>query len=197
MRFRAALLLSAVLTAGAAFALDTVPVRMSFGTWGYDTGGQNKTVKPGDDFNAFANGGFLDTLAIPADRSSYGVDAILSEEAQLQLRAILEDTAAPADAAADAAKARGLYSAFMDQARVDALGGRPLSPGLDAIRAAKTRGDLAAVMGGGALNFQASLFDVSIETDAKAPDRYAVIVSQNGLGLPDRDYYLKPGFAKQ
>jgi putative endopeptidase len=174
------------------------PSQMTFGTWGYDASGANKAVKPGDDFNAFANGTYLDNLAIPADRSRYGVDEILTEEVELRIKGILEsDKVPPPNAVADLLKARVFYQAFMDQDRVDAMGAKPLAPDLADVARAGTRVELAALMGTAVMGFQASLFDLSIETDAKAPNRYAVVVSQSCVGLPDRDYYLQPQFAAE
>lgn len=170
---------------------------MTFGRWGYDAGGANRAVKPGDDFNAFANGTYLDNLVIPADRSRYGVDEVLTEEVELRIKGILESDKEPPNAAADVLKARVLYQAFMDQDRVDAMGAKPLAPDLGAVAGAGTRAELATLMGTAVMSFQASLFHLSIETDAKAPNRYAVVVSQSSLGLPDRDYYLQPRFAAQ
>ena len=165
------------------------------GTWGFDAQGENPAVKPGDDFYNYANGRFLDELQIPADKSRYGLDYIMSDTAERQVRAILESTQAPAGSdAADAIKTRALYHAFMDQGRIDALGSRPLQPDLAAVRAVKTR-DQLAVLQSKVGTFQGSLFGVDIGADAKTPDRYAVYIGQAGLGLPDRDYYLKPEFA--
>ena len=165
------------------------------GTWGFDAQGENPAVKPGDDFYNYANGRFLDELQIPADKSRYGLDYIMSDTAERQVRAILESTQAPAGSdAADAIKTRALYHAFMDQGRIDALGAKPLQPDLAAVRAVKTR-DQLAVLQSKVGTFQGSLFGVDIGADAKTPDRYAVYIGQAGLGLPDRDYYLKPEFA--
>ena len=125
----------------------------------------------------------------------YGVDYVLSDAAETQVRAILEEPAGAGPAAAEAAKVHAAFAAFTDEARVERLGAAPLQPDLDAIRAAKTRGNLAELMGRGNEGFQAGVFDVGIQADLKAPTRYAVCLGQAGLGLPDRDYYLTPQFA--
>ena len=165
------------------------------GTWGFDAQGEDPSVKPGDDFWTYTNGRFLSELQIPPDKSRYGLDYIMSDTAEKRVRAILENAEAPSGAdAADATKTRALYRAFMDQKRVDALGSRPLRPDLAAVRAVKSR-EALAVLQSKVGTFQGSLFGVDIGADAKSPDRYAVYVGQGGLGLPDRDYYLKPAFA--
>jgi len=168
------------------------------GTGNYVIAGGDTAVNPGDDFNMFANGTYLARLKIPAHHTSYGVDEMLAEKVDRQVREILEgDRAESPETAPDLSKARTLYRAFMDQHRIDAAGAKPLSPDLAAIRQAQTKADLAALMGASVRGFEAALFDVSIDIDARRPDRYAVIVSQSGLGLPDRDYYLLPQFAAE
>ncbi|HEY5409534.1 MAG TPA: M13 family metallopeptidase [Caulobacteraceae bacterium] len=165
------------------------------GTWGFDAQGEDPSVKPGDDFWTYANGGFLSALQIPPDKSRYGIDYIMGDIAEKHVRTILESADRPSGPdAADAIKTRALYHAFMDQKRVDALGSGPLQPDIAAVRAVKSRDELA-VLQSKVGTFQGSLFGVDIGADAKSPDRYAVYVGQGGLGLPDRDYYLKPEFA--
>ena len=196
---RARLLASAVLGLAAlaapiANAATPDPV-IRTGTWGFDTQGQDTSVKPGDNFWTYANGGFLAALEIPADKSRYGLDYIMADVAEKHVRAILESTEpATGSEADDAIKTRALYHAFMDLGRVDALGDKPLRPDLAAVAAVNSRDGLA-VLQAKVGTFQGSLFGVDISPDAKNPDRYAVYLGQDGLGLPDRDYYLKPEFA--
>ena len=92
-----------------------------FGPWGYDLGARDTTVKPGDDFFAYANGAWLKRTEIPADRSNYGMHAALAERVLVQLRTIMED-AAKADPATVAGKVGAYYAAFMDEARIEQLG---------------------------------------------------------------------------
>ncbi len=89
------------------------------------------------------------------------------------------------------------YKSFMDEARVEQLGAKAIAPELSDVRSAKTREDLASLAGRNTTDFEGTLFDLYIDADLKDPNRYAVYVSQAGLGLPDRDYYLKPEFAAQ
>ncbi len=168
-----------------------------YGGWGLDTAGMDRSVKPGADFFDYVNGAWDRNTPIPADKSSYGIDYVLSDGAEKNLRSILEadPSTVTGPAAADAVKVHAAYKAFLDEKRVNALGAAPLAPDLAAIRAAKTRSELAAVMGQAPEGFQSSIFEIGIQNDAKAPDRYAVYLGQGGLGLPDRDYYLTPAFA--
>jgi putative endopeptidase len=166
-----------------------------YGTWGFDTAGEDTSVKPGDNFFDYANGDYLKKAEIPADRTRFGNFDQLSILSETRVHAILEQEAAhPGPTLADH-KIGALYSAFMDQARIDRLGARPLQPDLDRVKAATSRADIAALMGATNTRFGSSLVAVRIMPDAKDPSRYAVYMGQSGLGLPDRDYYLKPAFA--
>ena len=194
--FLAAAALACVLTAVRAGAAPAAP---QYGDWGLDTAGMDASVRPGDDFFSYVNGTWVAKTPIPSDRSGWGVDAILTEGAEAHVRTILEADPATVRgvAAVDAVKIHAAYRAFMDEARIEALGAAPIAPDLAAIRRAATRADLAALMGGGHESFQASIFRMGISADEKAPDRYTASIAQGGLGLPDRDYYLQPGFAKK
>ena len=87
------------------------------------------------------------------------------------------------------------YKAFMDEARVESLGAKPLDPLLNEVRPAKSRECAAALMGRTNSDFEGSLFNLYIDVDLKDPKKYALYISQGGLGLPDRDYYLDKAFA--
>jgi putative endopeptidase len=164
------------------------------GPWGFDMSGEDTAVKPGDDFFRFANGKAVDKLIIPADRSRFGAFDALRELSDARSRAVIEAPGTPAPGT-DEARIKALYASFMDQGRLQALGLKPLRPELAAIKAAPTRAALARLMGKGASSLYGSIFGVYIGDDAKDPQRYAVILSQAGLTLPDRDYYLTPQFA--
>jgi putative endopeptidase len=179
---------------GGAGGLTAAP-RM--GLWGFDLAGRNTAVQPGADFFDYANGTYVEKLQIPADRSRFGVFDALNELSVNRMRAVLDTAAADPAASGETAQIGGLYKSFLDEARVDALGARPMAADLAAIRAVTSREDLAALMGASAKGFGGSVFSVYVYDDAKAPDRYAVYLGQAGLGLPDRDYYLKPDFAPQ
>lgn len=167
-----------------------------YGSWGFDTAGEDKAVKPGDDFFSYANGAYIKKTEIPADRTHFGNFDALSILSETRVHAILEDEAAHPGAAPSDHKIGALYTAFMDQGRIDQLGAAPLQADLNRVKAVKTKADLAAVMGAAHTRFGSSLFSVRISPDAKDPSRYAVYIGQAGLGLPDRDYYLKPSFAE-
>ena len=170
-----------------------------YGKWGFDLAGRDTSVKPGDDFYRYANGGYEDRLVIPADQTRYGNFTVLSVLSENRVHKILEDAAAGrgGDDPVLRAKLGAYYQAFMDQARVNALGAAPLGADLLKIKAANTHDDIAALMGDKALPAD-SFFDAYVSPDAKDPLHYTVDMGTGGLGLPDKDYYLKdsPQFAK-
>ncbi|WP_068879284.1 M13 family metallopeptidase, partial [Phenylobacterium sp. CCH12-B4] len=168
-----------------------------YGTWGFDLSGMDRSVKPGDDFFKFANGKWAERTEIPADRVRYGNFHKLRELSDNRMHAILEDAAAGRLTDPDAAKIAAGYRAFMDEAAVEALDAKPLAPELAEIRKVGSKDDFTALMGKSNLSGFTSILPVYISIDAKAPTRYAVMSATGGLGLPDRDYYLQPGFAEK
>jgi putative endopeptidase len=163
----------------------------AIGRFGLDLAGADPSVRPGDDFYRYAGGHWLATTTLPADRSSWGTFARLREESDAHVHAILEAAAAgKAPAGSPARKIGDYYSSFLDTAAIDARGLEPARPALEAIAAAKSHEDLARLMARADLELAAPI-DFGITIDRKNPDRYVVFVSHAGLGLPDRDYYLR------
>jgi len=169
-----------------------------YGTWGFDASGEDRSIKPGDDFFAFADGTYNTTLKIPADHTRFGSFDVLGDLSEARVHLILDEAAAKVSTEAPTTvegKVGAAYKAFMDEARVESLGQKPLARDLAEVNAVKTRGELAYIMGKAAGGVQASLFGVGIQPDDKDPNRYLIEIGQDGLGLPDRDYYLTPQFA--
>jgi putative endopeptidase len=195
-RLRVALMAAVVGCASTAWAADSDPLASpKYGTWGFDASGMDTSVSPGDDFNRFANGAWEARTTIPPDRSRFGNFDILSVLSETRVHAILEDAAAGKLDDPDAAKIGAAYRAFMDEARADKLDIKPLAPQLAAIRKLKDKGAVAALMGQQNTHDTSSIIDLYISQDGKSPNVYAVFLSAGGLGLPDRDYYLKDSFA--
>ena len=189
----------AVLTVGAAVAAPAEKA-LHYGKWGFDASGEDPSVKPGNDFFAYANGGWDKRTEIPADRVRFGDDEVLSDTAEARIRTIMQNGAVGVRgrAAVDATKVGAFYSAYMDKARIEALGAKPIAPDLAAIRNAASREALAEAMGAGqGRGFLRAPFRLGIGADAKAPDHYMVGMDQGGLSLPDRDYYLSDKFAEK
>jgi putative endopeptidase len=190
------------LMAGSAWSADAPAQDASlaspkYGTWGFDLSGMDRSVKPGDDFFKFANGKWAERTEIPSDRSRYGNFNKLRELSDNRMHAILEDAAAGKLSDPDAAKIAAGYKAFMDEAAVEALDAKPLAPELAEIRKVKSKDEFTALMGKANNSGFTSILPVGIGIDAKSPTRYVVNATNGGLGLPDRDYYLKPDFAEK
>lgn len=166
----------------------TTTARDYWGTWGVDTELMNPAIKPGDDFYAYVNGKWLDTFEIPADRTRYGAFTLLAEKSEQRVRKIIDELAATKpDPSTGAGKVAAFYNAYLDTAAIDAAGLAPAQPYLDKIKAAKTREDLAKLFGTPGFRSPVAGF---VDIDSKQTDRYIFQVTQAGLGLPDRDYYL-------
>jgi putative endopeptidase len=166
------------------------PVRKAaIGDFGLDLSAGDKSVKPGDDFFAYANGTWEQNFAIPPDKASFGPFDRLDELSKQRVRGIIEQSAAAQAANGTPAQQIGdYYAAFMDDSAIEANGLAPAQADLQRIAAAKSRTDVARLFG--TIGY-ATLFDVQLSPDYKNPDRYAVVISESSLGLPDRDYYLK------
>ncbi|HXS87914.1 MAG TPA: M13-type metalloendopeptidase [Steroidobacteraceae bacterium] len=151
----------------------------------------DKAVRPQDDFYRHINGGWLATAQIPADRSNYGTFTKLQEDAERDLRDILEEAAkAKAPAGSDAQKVGDYYASFLDEAAVEARGLQPLQDELARIDAIKTKQELAGYIGRAQRLFVAQPFAYFVAVDEKNSTQYISTVTQTGLGMPDRDYYL-------
>ncbi len=195
---------SALVAGPAARAQDVPPspeaVRTPhYGTWGFDLGGRDLATPPGKNFFRYADGRDVDRMTIPPDRSTYGAFVALAELSEAREHAILIQAAAtaPEQPATPDGKIGAYYKAFMDEARIEALGTRPLAHDLDAIRAVRDKAQMARLMGLSGKGYLRSIFSFGIGADEKDPNRYVVGVGQGGLGLPDRDYYLTAQFAPQ
>jgi putative endopeptidase len=167
------------------------------GPWGFDMAGRDTAVSPAHDFFEYANGTYLNKLEIPADRSRYGAFDALQELSQQRMQAVAEKAAKNSAASGDEAKVGAFYHSFMDEAAVNAAGAKPMAADLAAIKAVKTKAELARLMGGTMRKFGGSFFGAYVHDDAKDPDRYTAYLFQGGLSLPDRDYYLEDRFKTQ
>ncbi len=156
------------------------------------------SVRPQDDLYAHVNGKWIQSVEIPADRSSWGSGSMLRESTKAQIRSIIE--AAQADKSAKPGsnnqKIGDLYASFMDEKKLDALGYAPLSAELAKIRALKDKKGVQPLIARLAQMGVSTPYELGIMQDAKESTRYAVYISQSGLSLPDRDYYLKNDDAK-
>jgi predicted metalloendopeptidase len=148
----------------------------------------DRSVRPQDDFYRFVNGQWLKNTPIPADKSNYGSFTMLADEAEKNLRVIVEEAAAAkAPKGSDQQLIGDFYTSFMDEARAEQLGLTPLQPELDRIAAIKDRKQLLAYLSRAQLLLIDTPIGAQIFADAKNPDMNTLWVAQSGLGLPERD----------
>ncbi len=161
------------------------------GTFGVALENMDKTVKPGDNFFYYVNGTWLKNTQIPADKSNYGSFNILADRSQDQVKTIIEDLSQMDNAAGSVEQKIGeLYAAFMDTDTIEAKGMAPVQADLAKIAALDSRKAVAAMMGDPAMGVR-SPFGGFVTTDAKNPKAYLFYLTQSGLGMPNRSYYLK------
>ncbi len=170
-------------------------------TGGIDLAGMDRSVAPGDNFFAYANGAWIKTASIPPDRSSYGPGAMLAELTTKRTSDLITEIASQsAPPGSEALKIKDFFAAYMDEAGIEAKGLKPLQPLLDSISAIADRKGLSRVLGKqlradvdilNATNVTTdNLFGLWVAQDLDNPSRYAPFILQGGLGMPDRDYYL-------
>ena len=157
---------------------------------GIDTTSFDRAVRPQDDFFRFVNGTWLANTEIPADASSWGSFNELNEKSRTALHQILED-AAKAPAGTEKAKLGAIYASYMDSARIEQLGITPLSGELATIGKLTSAAQLPATFAHFATIGISNPAAAGVGQDPKASSINIVQVRQSGLGLPDRDYYLR------
>ena len=168
---------------------------------GLDLAGMDKSVAPGDDFNAHANGDWLKATEIPPDKPSYGPGNILADETRKRTVALIQESAGAGDKATPEARKIGdFYSSYMDEAGIESKGAAPLKPDLDVVAAIKDKRRLASMIGStlradvdplNNTNFQTeNMFGVWVAQGLFEPAKNYPYILQGGLGMPDRDYYL-------
>src|SRR5215469_13298875 len=189
MRLMPAFLAASLLVAPALAADSAKP---KFGSFGVDLSSMDKSVKPGDNFFLYVNGAWLKKAVIPADRSQTGSFQDLQILSEQRMRAIVDELEKKpyADLNVEEKKLRDLYDAFEDTAAIEANGLKPIQKDLDYLANLKTPADVARAMASVPLA-TSSVYDIGIGVDDKNPDNYSLNLTQAGLGLPDRDYYLK------
>jgi putative endopeptidase len=156
-----------------------------YGTYGFDTAGMDAAIKPGDDFYGYANGTWAKNTAIPSDKSNYGAFNILADNAQKQTQEILEGVKND-----PSSKIGTAYSTYLDTATIDAKGLAPAKAWIDQVKGLSSKAGYPALIAAARRNGVGSPFAAYIGQDDKLPEVYAVSMSQSGLGMPDRDYYL-------
>jgi putative endopeptidase len=164
-----------------------------------DVAGMDRAVKPGDDFYAFANGGWMKITEIPADRAVYGAFTAIDEDVHHRLRDLIQS--AGSGAAASGRQIQDFYDAYMDEEAIEKRGLAPIQAEIDEIAKISDRASLSRVLGSQLRADVDALNNTHFHTDRPFglwaapefahPERYAAYLFQGGLGLPDRDYYRK------
>lgn len=163
--------------------------KTAYGTWGVDITQGDPAIRPGDDFARYANGKWLDTFEIPADLPGFVSFTKLRLDAEDDVKAIVEEVAAKSSEPGSLEQKVGDYfKSWMDAGKANALGAAPLKPHLDRIYAAASRDDLMKLLG--SIHHQGPA-GFGVIPDPADTTRYIAFVGQAGIGLPDRDYYLK------
>lgn len=161
-----------------------------YGSFGFDVAGMDRSIAPGDDFYGYANGTWTKTTPIPADKASYGTFDTLADLSRDRTHRILEQQKGAGT------KIGTAYAAYLDTTAIEAKGLAPIKPWLDHIKALRDKAGYAALVAEADRNGVGVPFGAGVGQDAKQPGTYALSLRQSGLGLPDRDYYLKADDAK-
>jgi predicted metalloendopeptidase len=159
---------------------------------GVDPASMDRSVSACVDLNQYGNGGWMKANPIPADQSYWGPISILYEQNRDRLHAILEKAAAsPAATGTDERKIGDFWASCMDEAAIEAAGATPIQPELARITAIASPADLQAEVGRLQALGANAVFQFTAEQDRKASTEVIAFAAQGGLGLPERDYYLK------
>jgi predicted metalloendopeptidase len=172
-------------------ALPAAPAAAQQRALGIDTTGLDRSVRPQDDFNRFVNGTWMERTEIPSDLSSYGSFVALRVESESAIRDIVEEAArADAPQGSELRKVGDFYASFLDTALVERRGLAPLRQELERIDGLPEASALPALLAHLQKVGVSGPVGVFVGQDQKDSDTYVVSVSQSGLGLPDRSYYL-------
>ena len=181
-------------------AVETVPVAVAeappppvapvpqpqIGDYGFDETGMDKSVLPGNSFYKFANGQWDARTEIPADKSNYGMFTVLDDLSRERTKTLIEESARDPNSRIGA-----VYASFMDEATVEAKGLAPFEPWLNQVRGITSKAQLPQMFAEARKMGIGTPFGGFVGQDDKAPDQYIFNFFQAGLGMPDRDYYLK------
>ena len=159
---------------------------------GLDARNFDTNAKPCVDFYQYANGGWLASNPIPPEYSTWGIGSELRERNLNVLKDILEDSAKEKHAAGSSAQKIGdFYAAAMDEAAIEKAGAAPLKPYLSKIDALKTNEDVVTLIRDWHAQGLQTLFSFGALSDLKDSSKVIAYATQDGLGLPEREYYLK------
>ena len=150
-------------------------------------------VRPQDDLFRHVNGRWIDRTEIPEDKARYGSFTLLSEEAERAVRDIVHESQ-EAEPGTEARKVGDLYTSFLDEERIEALGAEPLAPLLAEVDAVADVDALLRLVGSWERRGLPSFVQLFVDNDPGDPERYVLFAEQGGLGLPDESYYREDKF---
>lgn len=171
----------------------TGAVKATAATKPIDINNFDMSVKPGDDFYQYVNGNWLKKNPLPASETRWGSFNVLDDITRERVRTILDETAAMknvVDGSADQ-KIRDFYLTAMDTIRIEEMRGSPLKPIIEKINKIDSKSQLPTLMAELQRMGFSSFFNFYVGQDDKKSDQMIINLYQGGLGLPDRDYYLK------
>jgi len=187
-----AITLMAVAACGQKQTTETVVEEAPLPVSGIALENMDAGVRPGDDFFSYVNGKWIAETEIPADKASYGGFGILRDEAQEDVKAIIEASATGDFAkGTDEQKVGDLYKSYMDMATRDAKGLTPIQAEFERIDALESRDQLSTYFAGANKRGYSVPFAIGQVADFKDPEHYMIYAWQGGIGLPDREYYFK------
>ena len=162
----------------------------ALGAYGIATENMDLTIKPGDNFFKYVNGTWLANTEIPADKSTYGGFSILADRSEERVRKIIEEASAvKAKVGTDEQKIGDFFAAFMDVEAIEEAGLSPVLADLETIKSTTDHEGIARLMSDPSLGLS-SVVSPFVGVDLKDVDNYIVYLTQSGLGMPNRDYYL-------
>ena len=161
---------------------------------GIALGDLSDKIRPQDDLFHYVNQSWIERTPIPADKASYGSFMVLVEESEKAIRAIVEEAqSAPGGSAAR--RFGDLFTSFMDERRVEALGADPLRSPLELVALVGSIAQLFKTIGELQSQGFAGFYEVFVDNDPGSPERYLAFFEQGGLSLPDESYYREEHFA--
>ncbi len=180
------------------------------GNHGIVVANMDRSVKPGDDFYRYANGGWIKRTQLPLDSGSIAIDGWLRDDLSNELSRkrsadlIQEAIKANAPAGSNLRKIADFYRSYMNEAEIETRGLAPLRPHLERIASIRDRHDLARALGEslrvdvdplnwGVVFHTPNLFGLCVAPGFDDPKHYAAFLLQGGLGMPDREYYVSDG----
>jgi putative endopeptidase len=161
-------------------------------SWGFSPANLDRTCKPCDDFYQFAMGGWMKANTIPAEYSTWGSFTVLRDKNLAAMRTILESAAnSKAASGSNEQKIGDFYSSCMDATAIDAAGSKPIATDLSAVEAIQDRKGLDSEIARLHRQVNNVAFGFGSIPDFKNSSQMIAIAHQGGLGMPDRDYYLR------